>query len=149
MVPADQDQIARIAELRELLHRANRAYYVEADPIMGDPIMGDEGMEEEKDVPMAAANKDEDEDKDVHMAEVNKDEDEDKFVSPKKKIRTPTSAANSTVTEDSLTAPHKDFEGREPADLKGLLYADKLSNGETVLTYSRTRRSSSATVRGR
>ena len=35
-MPAEQDQIARIAELRELLHRANRAYYVEADPIMGD-----------------------------------------------------------------------------------------------------------------
>ena len=33
---AEQDQSARISELRERLHRANRAYYVEADPLMGD-----------------------------------------------------------------------------------------------------------------
>ena len=32
----NQDDAARINELRALLHRANRAYYVDADPLMGD-----------------------------------------------------------------------------------------------------------------
>ena len=31
-----QDDFARIEQLRDLLHRANRAYYVEADPLMSD-----------------------------------------------------------------------------------------------------------------
>ena len=31
-----QDDSARIEQLRDLLHRANRAYYVEADPLMSD-----------------------------------------------------------------------------------------------------------------
>jgi DNA ligase (NAD+) len=35
-VARQQDEAARTSELRELLHRANRAYYVDADPIMGD-----------------------------------------------------------------------------------------------------------------
>src|SRR5690606_7503015 len=33
---ARNDEPARIAELRDLLTRANRAYYVDADPIMSD-----------------------------------------------------------------------------------------------------------------
>jgi len=34
--PVDRTPPARIAELRDLLNRANRAYYVEAEPIMAD-----------------------------------------------------------------------------------------------------------------
>ncbi|MFM9994774.1 MAG: NAD-dependent DNA ligase LigA [Phycisphaerales bacterium] len=37
MAPPDRSAKARVAEIRELLTRANRAYYVDAAPIMSDP----------------------------------------------------------------------------------------------------------------
>lgn len=36
-MPSKADECARIEELRTLLHRANRAYYADAQPIMSDP----------------------------------------------------------------------------------------------------------------